>query len=221
MMSAISVASSSANNGTRATIPQVTTKSRRWISSANGGCDNADGQGDHDQADEDRDRGDDASQRGHRNDVAIADRAQRDDCPPHRVGNGAEFLGLRMAFDHMHDAGGDERRPYQDHEAAEQRAALVVKHVQKRAHRRRVARQFEKTHHSKYQQDPQIGRQHERKPKRQDREEVDDAERADHELPSRLAFARVPVRGVLGCHPYAQCVFDGEGDQRDHLDREE
>jgi hypothetical protein len=24
---------------------------------------------------------------------------------------------------------------------------------------------------------------------------------------------------VLGSHPHAQCVFDGEGDQRDHLDR--
>ena len=96
------------------------------------GCDNADGQRDHDQADEDRDRGDDASQRGHRNDVAIADRAQRDDCPPHRVGNGAEFVGLRAAFDHMHDAGDDERRPYQNHETTEQRAALRVKRIQER-----------------------------------------------------------------------------------------
>ena len=34
MMSAISPALSSANSGTRATMPQVTTKSRRWISSA-------------------------------------------------------------------------------------------------------------------------------------------------------------------------------------------
>ena len=35
MMLPISPASSSENSGTRATIPQVTTKSRRWISSAN------------------------------------------------------------------------------------------------------------------------------------------------------------------------------------------
>jgi len=33
MMSAIAAASSPANSGTRATIPQVTTKSRRWICS--------------------------------------------------------------------------------------------------------------------------------------------------------------------------------------------
>src|SRR5262249_24530472 len=52
--------------------------------------------------------------------------------------------------------------------------------------------------HSKYQQDPQIGRHHERKPKRQDREQIDDAQRAGHELPPRLAIARTPVRRVLG-----------------------
>jgi hypothetical protein len=47
---------------------------------------------------------------GHRNDVAVANRAQRDDGPPHRIGNGAELIGLRMTFDHVHDACSDQRR---------------------------------------------------------------------------------------------------------------
>jgi len=92
-------------------MPQVTTKSRRWISSAKGGGDDADRQGDHDQADEDRNRYDDAPQHGHRNDIAVTDRAERDDGPPHRIGNGAELIGLCMTLDHMHDARSHQRRP--------------------------------------------------------------------------------------------------------------
>jgi hypothetical protein len=72
--------------------------------------DDADRQGDHNQSDEDRNRCDDASQHGHRNDIAITDSAERDDGPPHRIGNGAEFIGLRVAFDHVHDACGEQRR---------------------------------------------------------------------------------------------------------------
>src|SRR5262249_13361474 len=145
MMSAISVASSSANNGTRATIPQVTTKSRRWISSANAVATMPMGK-----ATLIRPAKIVTEATIRPNDVAVGDRDERDECPPHRVGNGAELVGLRMAFDHMHDAGGDERRPQQDHEAAEQGPPLVVKHIQQRAHGRRVARQFEKAHHTKY-----------------------------------------------------------------------
>jgi hypothetical protein len=90
------------------------------------GRDDADRQGDHDQSNEDR-NGRNDPQRRHGNDVTIADRAQRDDRPPHRVGNGTEFVGLRMLLDHMHDARGQKRRTQQNHEAAEQSAALVVK----------------------------------------------------------------------------------------------
>ena len=118
------------------------------------------------------------SQHGDRHNIAIADGAERDDRPPHRIGDGAELVGLRVAFDQMHDAGGDERRTQQDHEAAEQRPALIVKRIQQRAHRRRIARQLEKADHAEHQQDPQVGRQHEGKPERQDGEQVDDAERA-------------------------------------------
>ena len=31
----------------------------------------------------------------------------------------------------------------------------------------------------------------------------------------------MPVWRVLSSRPHAQCVFDGEGDQREHLDRKE
>jgi len=68
---------------------------------------------------------------------------------------------------------------------------------------------------------PQIARQDECKPKRQDREKIDHAERARNELPAGLAFARMPVRCALGRHPNPQCVLDGESDERQQLDRDE
>ena len=47
----------------------------------------------------DRRRGNHPSERGHRDNVAIADGPERDDGPPHRLRDGAEFLGLRLALD--------------------------------------------------------------------------------------------------------------------------
>jgi hypothetical protein len=115
-------------------MPQVTTKVATVDLVGEGGGDDADRQGDHDKSNEDRDRCDDASRHGHRNDIAVTDRPKRDDGPPHRVGNGAEFVGLCMTLDQVHDACGQQRCTQQNHEAAEQGAALVVENIQERAH---------------------------------------------------------------------------------------
>jgi len=58
-----------ANNGTRATMLQVTTKSRRWICSKTQSR-YADGQSDHDQAAENRYRSNDLSRAGYRHHIA-------------------------------------------------------------------------------------------------------------------------------------------------------
>ena len=81
--------------------------------------DDTDRQGDHDQSNEDGGGCNETSHEGNQNELAIADSTQRNDRPPHRVGNGAKFVGLRMALGQMHDARREQRSTYQDHEAAE------------------------------------------------------------------------------------------------------
>ena len=112
MIAATSSAVRSANSGTRAIIPQVTTKSRRWITSENGVRDDADRQRDHGEAEERRRGRQDLAQRRDRHDVAIAHRGQRDDRPPHRIRDGAELVGLGVALHEcMRDAVAIQVRP--------------------------------------------------------------------------------------------------------------
>ena len=140
-----------------------------------GGGDDADWQRHHDEAGEDRPGRDQLAERGHRNHVAIADRADGDDRPPQRFRDRAKFLGLDLALREMHQRGGNERAAKRDHQASEQRATFVVEHVQERTHGRRIARDLEEAHHAKHQHETEIRRQHHREPERQHRDEVDDA----------------------------------------------
>ena len=109
------------------------------------GRDNPDGQSDHDQPGENRCSSDNPPQRRDRDHVAIANCAERDNGPPHRVRNRAEFLGLDVSFDDMHGRGSQQRRSDQDDKAAEQRSAFGVKDIEQGTHAWRVTREFQKT----------------------------------------------------------------------------
>ena len=63
--------------------------------------DDRDRQRDHRKADDDGKYRHDLAERRHRHHVAIADRAERDDRPPHRLRNGAELVGLDVALDRI------------------------------------------------------------------------------------------------------------------------
>ena len=172
----------------------------------------------HHQAEKDRGTGNHLPQRRHRHHVAIADGPQRHDRPPHGIGYGSELVGLHAAFRQVHQRRGDHRRSDQNDHAAEQRAALGIKHVEQRAHRRRIARDLEKAHDPEDQHHAQVGGQHEREPERHHGEEVDHSCGAAGILPSRPDGGEVPARRMLDSHPQPQQIFDREHDQRKQLD---
>ena len=175
-----------------------------------GGGDDADRQRDHDQAGKDCAGGYQLAERGDRHDVAIADGADGDDRPPQGVGNGAEFVGLHLAFGEMHQRRGNQRGAQRHHQAAEQRAAFTVEHVEQRAHRRRIARDLEEAHDAEHQQKAQVGRRDLREPERQHGDEVDDAGRAQCIFQARVHGAQMPVRPMLDRAPQPQAIFDRE-----------
>jgi len=156
---------------------QVMTKSRRWIASEN----DTDRQRDHDQAGEDRGGPDQAAKRRDRHQIAVPDGAERHDGPPHGVRNGAELLRLDRSLDQVHGGRRDQRGADQDHQAAGERPPLRVEHIEKRAHPRRVAREFQEPHDPQHHQDAQVGRHQEGEPERQHGEQVDEAGNAGGE----------------------------------------
>jgi len=99
-----------------------------------GGRDDADRQRDHDEAEEDGSRRDDLAQRGDRDHVAVSDRAEGDDGPPHGVRDRAELVRLGVALDEMHHGRGHDCRAEQDDSATDQGAPLGVEHREERAH---------------------------------------------------------------------------------------
>ena len=145
--------------------------------------------------------GDQLAEGGDRHHVAVADGADGDDRPPQRVGNGAELVRLHLAFGEMHQGGGDQRRAQGDHQAAEQRAALAIEHVEQRAHGRRIARDLEEANDAEHQQQPQVVGQHEREPERQHGDEIDQAGRAERVFEPRAHGGEMPVRPVLDGDP--------------------
>ena len=181
--------------------------------------DDADRQRDHDQPAEDRHAGDEAAQGRGRHHVAVADGAERDDRPPHRVRDGAELVGLRVLLDEVHRGGGDQGGAEQDDEAAEQRPALGVERIEQRAHPRRIARELEEPHDAEHQQHAQVGWQHEGEPERQHRQQIDDAGRAEDVAPACLGRLQVALRRMLAGDPDPDQVLDGEHQERDDLDR--
>ncbi len=123
MIWAIAEASSPLNSGTRATMPQVTTKSRRWICSEKAVAMMPTGSAIMTMPQMMVTAAIDLAERRDRHDVAVADGAQRDDRPPHRVRDGAELFGLGVALGEMDEGRGHQRRAEQDDEAAEQARA--------------------------------------------------------------------------------------------------
>ena len=118
----------------------------------------------------------------------------------------------------MHDAGGDQCRPDQDDEAAEQSPALGIDDVQERAHAGRVAGELEKPHHPEYQDDAQIGRQCPSEPERQHRQQVDDPGGAQDVLQAGALRPQMVAGRIVDRDPHPQPVLEGEDGQRQDLD---
>ena len=114
----------------------------------------------HQQADEDRQSGYQPPRHRDRHGVAIADRSERYDRPPHGVGDGAELVRLRGGFGNMHERCRDQRRAAKNHKAAHKRAALG------------------EAYQAQDQEGPEIGRYEQRQPERQHGDEVDQPRRA-------------------------------------------
>src|SRR5450830_1057368 len=186
-----------------------------------GGGDDADRKRHHDQAEEDGAGGDQLAECGHRHHVAVADGAKGDDRPPQRVGNGAELVRLHFALGQMHQGGGDQRGAERDHQAAEQRAALAIEHIEQRAQRRRIARDLEEAHHAEHQHEAQIRWQQHREPERQHGDEIDDAGGAERIFEPRARAGKMLVWPMLDRAPQPQAIFDREDDERKILDQSE
>ena len=137
--------------------------------------DDRDRQRDHRKADDDGKYRYDLAERRHRHHVAIADRAKRDDRPPHRLRNGAELVGLNIALDRIEQRGEQQHRAGQDHDATEQRAALGMECRQQRTQRRRIAHQFEKRQHAEQHQRRAVAHG-QRDCRRQEGHQIDDTE---------------------------------------------
>ena len=173
-------------------------------------------QRDHRQAADDGEYRHQLAQWRDRNDVAIADCAERHDRPPHRLRNGAEFLGLHVVFDGIKQRGEHQHRARQNHEAAEQRSPLGMKGCQQRAHRRRIAHQLEKRQHAE-QHECRAAAGDQRDRRRQERQQIDDAkarERIFDSIPRR----RLLPRRVTDHAPEPRQIFQRKHGHRADLD---
>ena len=115
--------------------------------------------------------------------------------------NGAELVGLRVAFGEVHQRRRDKRDAERDDQTAEQCAALAVQHLEQRAHGRRIARDLEETHDAEHLQHAQIRRQKKRKPERQHRDEIDEPGRTKRVFQPRAQRGEMAVRTVFGRDP--------------------
>ncbi len=165
--------------------------------------------------------GDHLAERRHRHDVAVANGAQRDDRPPHRIRDGAEFVGLHFAFSEMHQRCDHKRRARRHHQTAEQGPPFAVEHVEQRTHGRRIARDFEEPHHPEHENKAKITGQRRGQPERQYRNQVDKAFCAGDILETRAPRFHVAARTVFDRAPDSQSIFNRENDKRNVFDQRE
>ena len=90
------------------------------------GCEQAGRQGDHADADDADQTARHLAPRRHRHDVAVADRGQRDDRPPHGLWNGAEGRGLRLVLRQIGEARSQDEKQQQDEQGGGDRLRLLA-----------------------------------------------------------------------------------------------
>ena len=127
--------------------------------------DDADRKCDHDNASNYDDRGHHLSGRGCRNDIAISNRAECDERPPHSVWYGPELVGLDRPLDCMHGTRRYQRGANQDYEAADQGSPLAPEYIEQGVHPGRISAEFHYAQHPEHDQDTKICRFQHRAPK--------------------------------------------------------
>ena len=172
--------------------------------------DDADRQRHNDQAGEYRYRGDKTARPGNRNDVAVADRSEGHDRPPHGVRNRSKLVRLNAALDEMHRGCGEQRKTEQYGQAADQSSPLGVQSLEQRLVGRRVAGELEKTQDPQYEQNPKIGRQEKCEPEREDGDEINQAVWAEDEPGPAARSAQLAGGRELGGDPEAKTIFQRE-----------
>ena len=97
---------------------------------------------------------DDLAERGDRNDVAVADRRERHDRPPHGVRDRAETVGLGVALGQIHEARHRQHETAEDEQRRNERVALAVDRLQERGQAGGIAGELEEAHQSQERQHP-------------------------------------------------------------------
>ncbi len=156
-----------------------------------------------------------------RHHIAIADRRDRLDRPPHRSGNGAEGLRLRIMLDDMHGGRHEQHHAEQHDSGGGERFSLRLQHRENRAYARRITRQLEEAREAQKQENAQIGGDEDREIDRRYGDEIDDRGGRDDEGEARLPRPQGGVERVLRRAPYAQRIFDAEGGDGGIFDRAE
>ena len=193
---------------------------RRFLAEAGG--EDGDGKREHAEPEQHDDAAEHLAPGRDRHDVAIADGGQRRQGPPGGSGNGAEFVGLRLALEEIDDGGREQHQHHHEEERTEQRAIFVGDDALQRQERRRIAQQFEQPEQTEQAQDPQ-GAQVERHEqvdiKGQDGEKVDDHHRPKREVQPRAPMRHAAIQRNLDRAPQPEHIFDGEDDHREDVER--
>ena len=148
--------------------------------------------------------------RRHRIDIAIADRRQRRDAPPHGARNRAERLGLRRPFDQIQKA----RRYQQQHQPADQAhgelMALEPHRMHDLADGPRIAAKLgesQNPHEPDQPQQERLPTDH-RKEHRGNGDEIEQCRRGRHVAQPPLQRMRKFL--VLDAAPHPRAIFDDE-----------
>ncbi len=198
--SAIELASSSANNGTRATKANVTTKSRRRISSVKAPPDNGDRKREATDPEHDSDRRYDAAKCRNGCHLATTDLRQHACGPPQRFGHVAKPLGLDRALDRMHRGSRCQQYAREDDDAGQQGASLGGDDLSQCGKCRRVARKLEKSHKPRQLQEYVLGKQ-ELQGKRHESQRVNNHERRPGETKASRNWRMSGQERMLGRRP--------------------
>src|SRR5215217_3832346 len=180
--------------------------------------DDADRQRQHGDAHDRGEAADDLAERRDRHDVAVADRRQRHDRPPHGVRDRAEAVGLGVALGQIHEARHRQHEAAEDEQRREKRVALAVDRLQERGQAGGIARKLEEAHQPEERQHPEIGDIEKGDVERDHRKEVDDRRGGAGPRPPRRPGRAPGERHVLDRRPQAQGILGRESGDRQDLE---
>ena len=151
------------------------------------------------------------AERRDRNRIAVTDRRESCQCPPHRVRDRTKLFGLGLTFNYVHDGAGEDGGSHHQDHGTHQGATLFVERTSQRYHGRRITNEFQKAKQPEQPKDAQINA---RKYPSQiywcNCKQVDDLGRAGCEHQSSEDGPPLPHRRNFNRCPDSRAIFDRE-----------